>query len=475
MKEFLSDDFCLNSETARTLYFSYAAEMPIYDYHCHIPPEQIATNHRFENLTDIWLRGDHYKWRAMRANGVSEDLITGDASDREKFQAWAETVPYTIGNPLYQWTHLELRRYYGITDILDGDTAQSVWDRANEIIRSPEGSTQAILREMNVKLVCTTDDPSDSLEHHAAVAAEGTCPATVLPAFRPDKAYGTDDPATWNTYRKKLEGASGVPITSFQSLREALEARIDFFHSRGARISDHALLTPVARTADRAELDRIVAKLINGTAIDADEKAAFTTELLLALGRAYHKRGWVMQFHLGALRNVNSRMYRALGPDTGFDSMDDKPGAASLARFLDLLDSTDQLPKTILYNVNPTDNEVLASMIGNFQDGSAPGKMQFGSGWWFNDQKDGMIRQMTALATSGLLSRFVGMLTDSRSFLSYPRHEYFRRLLCDMIGGWVEDGEVPRDIELLGRMVRDICWGNAVRYFGIELKQGENR
>ncbi|TVQ38716.1 MAG: glucuronate isomerase [Spirochaetaceae bacterium] len=470
MKQFLGYDFLLGSETARRLYAEHAEPMPIYDYHCHIPPDRIADNHQFANITEIWLAGDHYKWRAMRANGVPERLITGDAPDHQKFQAWAETVPCTIGNPLYHWTHLELRKPFGIFDaLLDGSTAARVWEQTNTMLARPEFSTNGILRQMNVRFICTTDDPADDLEHHRAIAENPSISTRVVPGFRPDKALAIESPVAWRSYLERLGNAAGVSIDSLEDLKQALRQRIDYFHSLGSRISDHALTLPIARPHSESEIRSVFKRALGGTAPDCEAAEKFRTHMLLFLGSVYHELDWAFQLHIGALRNVNSRMLKVLGPDTGYDSMADGEVAAPLGRLLDMLDQTGRLPRTVLYNLNPRDNELIATMIGNFQDGSVPGRMQFGSGWWFNDQKDGMQRQMTVLANMGLLSRFIGMLTDSRSFLSYPRHEYFRRILCDLIGGWVENGEAPNDMTLLGRMVEDICWNNAVSYFGIEV------
>lgn len=460
----------LQNEAAKTLYHEYAAGMPIFDYHCHLSPEQIAGNVKFETLTQVWLYGDHYKWRAMRSNGVAERLCTGDASDWEKFAAWAETVPKTIGNPLYHWTHMELKDPFGIRGkVLNPDTAEGIYKSANEKLKQDEFSTRALMEHFRVKAVCTTDDPADSLEHHSAVAGDSDFEVKVLPTFRPDKAMAIETGRAWVEYLEKLGQAAGQPIGSFEELLEALEKRHQFFHSIGGRLSDHALTVPVYAAATEAELKAIFSKVKAGGEASSEEADKFKTALLLHFGRMNAKRGWVMQLHIGALRNNNSRLFAKLGADTGFDSIADGEVAASLSRLLDALDASNELPKTILYTLNPKDNEVLGTMIGNFQDGSTPGKMQFGSGWWFNDQKDGMIRQMTALSNLGLLSRFVGMLTDSRSFLSYPRHDYFRRILCNMVGTWVEQGEAPRDYDLLGGMVADISFNNAKNYFGIEL------
>ncbi len=463
---YITEDFLLNNKTAKELYQQYAASMPIYDYHCHLPPAQIAEDTRFSNIFQVWLAGDHYKWRAMRANGVDEQFITGDAADKEKFLKWAETVPHTIGNPLYQWTHLELKRIFGIDDLLLGpDTAEEVWRRTEKLLAGDGYTARGIITRMNVKVICTTDDPADSLEHHQAMASETGLPFRVYPAFRPDKVYGVENPEQYIGYIGKLAGAAGIGISGFESLLKALENRIDFFHSRGARISDHALILPVGEPYTLEQADRIFKKAVSGEKPVADECRVFKTACLAELGKMYARRGWVMQLHLGALRNVNSRMYEKLGPDTGYDTMADGPAAEPLNRFLDILQREDSLPKTIIYTLNPQYNDLISTAAGCFQGGGIPGKIQFGSGWWFNDQKDGMEKQMTALANTGLLSRFVGMLTDSRSFLSYPRHEMFRRILCNMLGAWAESGDYPREMELLGTMVRNISYNNASEYF----------
>jgi glucuronate isomerase len=469
MKPFLDDDFLLKTEPARRLYHEYAAAMPIFDFHSHLPPNEIAQDTRFETIAKIWLGGDHYKWRALRANGVDERYITGGASDKEKFLAWARTVPKTVGNPLYHWTHLELRRYFGIDDLLSEKTAESVWERCNAALARPEFSVRGLLKRMNVRAVCTTDDPADDLRHHAAYAREtaGTGALVMAPTFRPDKILACADPAAWNAYRARLEAASGAAIASFADLKRALDGRHQAFHAAGARLSDHGLETVPAVEATAAELDRFVTRLVAGEALDENEAEAFRTGVLLAVGAMNRERGWTMQLHLGAIRGLNTRMLRTLGPDTGYDAVGDELQAKPLARFLDLLARNDQLPRVVLYTLNPAWNEVFASIAGSFEDGTEPGRVQLGSAWWFNDQIDGMTRQLTALAHFGLLSRFVGMLTDSRSFLSFPRHEYFRRLLCDIVGRWVNEGELPADYELLGSMVRDVCFNNAKSSFPI--------
>lgn len=469
MAQFLTEDFLLDTEFARRLYHDYAKDEPIFDYHCHLPPELIAQDYKFKNLYDIWLKGDHYKWRAMRTNGVPERMCTGDASDREKFDAWAATVPHTIGNPLYHWTHLELRRPFSITGkLLSPSTAGEIWERGNELLAQDDFSARGIMKQMNVKMVGTTDDPIDSLEHHKAVAQDSSFDVKVLPSWRPDKAFNIEA-GTFVDYMKKLEAAADVSITRFSDLRDALKKRMDHFAAHGCKVSDHALDVVVYGEADDATLDGILSRRLNGETPTAQEIAQFKTGVLLYLASEYQRREWVQQYHIGALRNNNTRMFQLIGADVGFDSINDQPLAEPLSKLLGAQGLAGGLPKTILYCLNPRDNEVIGTMVGNFQGEGMPGKMQFGSGWWFNDQKDGMQRQMTQLANLGLLSRFVGMLTDSRSFLSYTRHEYFRRILCQMIGRWVEDGEAPADIELLGNMVKNICFDNAKQYFQIEL------
>lgn len=469
MSRFMTEDFLLDTEFARRLYHDYAKDQPIFDYHCHLPPQQIAENYRFANLYDIWLKGDHYKWRAMRANGVPEAFCTGDASDREKFDAWARTVPHTIGNPLYHWTHLELRRPFGITDtLLSEKTADSIWDRCNALLAQDDFTARGIMQQMNVKMVGTTDDPLDDLQHHRALAQDGSFGVKVLPSWRPDKAFNIEADGFLG-WIEKLESLTDVSVRRFDDLRSALSKRLDYFAEHGCKVSDHALDVVLYAEADDATLDAILADRRAGKAPNGQAIAQFKTAVLVWLGGEYARRGWVQQYHIGALRNTNRRQFELLGPDVGFDSINDQPLAEPLAKLLGAQNLHNALPKTILYCLNPRDNEVLATMAGNFQGEGEAGKMQFGSAWWFNDQLDGMQRQMTQLAQIGLLSRFVGMLTDSRSFLSYTRHEYFRRLLCQMIGRWVENGEAPGDEALLGQMVQNICFNNARDYFGIEL------
>lgn len=469
MKTFLTENFLLDTPFALTLYHDYAKDQPIFDYHCHLPPEQIAQNYQFSNLYDIWLKGDHYKWRAMRTHGVDERFCTGDASDFEKFKAWAETVPYTIGNPLYHWTHLELRRPFGITDtLLSSDTAEDIWSRCNSLLQQDKFTARGIMQQMNVKMVGTTDDPIDDLQHHKTIDSDPNFAIKVLPSWRPDKAFNIAL-ATFTSYIEKLGQVADVTIDHFDALCLALQKRMDHFAAHGCKISDHALDTVVYEEADTKTLNHILTKRLNNDVLSTKEIAQFKTAVLLFLGQQYHARGWVQQYHIGAMRNNNTLMFNLLGADTGFDSINDSVIAQPLSRLLDAQARSNTLPKTILYCLNPRDNEVLATMLGNFQQGGVRSKMQFGSGWWFNDQKDGMQRQLIQLSQLGLLSHFVGMLTDSRSFLSYTRHEYFRRILCQLIGHWVQDGEAPEDIKLLGNMVSNICFNNAKDYFAIEL------
>ena len=469
MKPFLNEDFLLESSTAVKLYHEYAKKMPIFDYHCHLPPAEIAEDAKYENLSQIWLNGDHYKWRAMRTNGVDESKITGNATDIEKFDAWAVTVPYTIGNPLYHWTHLELQRYFGITELLSPVTARYIYNKTMDALQQDRFSVKSLLTSSNVKVICTTDDPVDSLEHHIRIKKDGNLDTKVLPTFRPDKAMAFENTLELNKYLEKLSAMSGIKITDYDSYLDALKNRHDFFTSIGCRISDHALVLPIYEKSDPGEQDKLFRKLLKGDTLETEEIVKLKTSVLQEIGRLNSRAGWTMQIHFGAMRNNNSRMYSSIGPDAGFDSIADGEVAKPLSRFLDGLNKTKELPKTIIYSLNPGDNYLIGTMIGNFQDGSIPGKIQFGSGWWFNDQKDGMEMQMSALANLGLLSRFVGMLTDSRSFLSFPRHEYFRRILCNLIGNWVENGEAPEDYNLLGKMVQDISYNNAVEYFGIDL------
>ncbi len=465
MKTFITEDFLLQSDFAKTLYHSYAKDLPVIDYHCHLSPEDIASNHAFKTLTEIWLKGDHYKWRAMRTLGIDEKFITGNASDEEKFSQWAYTVPYTVRNPLYHWTQLELQRYFDVQELLNPDTAASIYKTCTEKLNTPEYYTVSLLKKMNVEVICTTDDPADALESHKKIAAQ-KIGIKVLPTFRPDRAFAAENPKTYKTYLKKLSAASNSTIDSFTSLLSALENRINYFDSLGCKLSDHGLeqlYFPGAGTSYNPE--SLFKKVNDLKELTSEETAFFKYAVLIELGKIYHAKGWTQQFHLGALRNTNARMLQQLGPDTGFDSIGDFSQSRAIAQFLNELDSTNQLCQTILYNLNPADNEVMGTMIGNFNDGSTKGKIQFGSAWWFLDQKDGMEKQLNALSNLGLLSCFIGMLTDSRSFMSYPRHEYFRRILCNIIGNDVKHGELPQDEKWLGKIVADICYNNAKAYF----------
>jgi glucuronate isomerase len=465
---FITDNFLLQCKKAVKLYNEYARAMPIVDYHCHLPPKQIAEDHKFENITQAWLYGDHYKWRAMRANGVAECYCTGDASDREKFQKWAETVPATLRNPLYHWTHMELKRPLGISDrLLCPETAESIWQQTGAKLAEDEFSCRGIMRQMNVRLACTTDDPIDSLEYHAMIAADPSMEIQVLPAFRPDRAMAVGAPEAFNGW---VDRFSNVDIKDdFATYMEAIRQRHDFFHSMGCRISDHGVETLYAEHYTESEINTIFRRIRRGNELRPQEILKFKSAMLYEFALLDHEKGWTQQYHFGALRGNNTRALNAIGPDTGFDSIGDFEVAQSMSRFLDRLDYDQHLAKTILYNLNPADNDLVAAMIGSFQDGSIPGKMQFGSAWWFLDQKDGIEQQLDALSNQGLLSRFVGMLTDSRSFLSYPRHDYFRRILCNLLGTEIEQGILPNDMELIGSMVQDVCYNNAVTYFGFEL------
>ena len=469
MESFLSEDFLLRTKTSRTLYHEFAEGMPIFDYHCHLPVEEIAGDRNFENLAQIWLNGDHYKWRAMRTCGVPERFITGDAGDEEKFRAWAETVPNTIRNPLYHWTHLELKRYFGISGkTLNPETAAEIYQTCSRILQSGSLSTRKILRRMNVRVVFTTDDPADSLRAHQQIREDPGFPVKVLPAFRPDKALGIESPAAFNRWTDRLGAAADLHIVHFDDFLEALRRRHDHFHASGCRASDHGIEFAAAEELTRTRIDGIFQKARTGRVPGPEECRQFRSAMLLELARMDAARGWVQQFHLGALRNINTRAMQELGPDTGFDAIGDPELGRGLAGFLDTLDRDGNLAKTILYPINPRDNEMIAAMTGCFQDGAVRGKIQFGPAWWFNDQKDGMERQLDALSNLGLLSCFLGMVTDSRSFLSFPRHEYFRRVLCNLLGQEVENGEIPNDLDLVGNMVRDICYRNAEKYFGVD-------
>ncbi len=469
MAEFITEDFLLQTRTAKVLYHEHAERMPIYDYHCHLPAELIAADHRFENLTQAWLAGDHYKWRAMRTNGVAEKFITGSAGDYEKFEKWAQTVPCCLRNPLYHWTHLELKNPFGIKDKLLGPkTAKHIYEACSEMLRTADFSVRNIMRKMNVKLVCTTEGPLDSLEHHKKIREDGF-EIKVHTAFRPDQAMAVEDVQGLNVFIEKLALLCDSEITNFHSYIGALRRRHDYFHQNGCRLSDHGLDTAYAEDYTESEIDKIFQKLLRGQSLEPVECLKFKSAMMVELALMDYEAGWVQQLHLGALRNNSRRLFRSLGRDIGCDSMGDLEIAKPLSKFLDRLDTDNKLPKTILYNLNPRDNALCATMVGNFQDGSVPGKMQYGSAWWFLDQKDGMEDQLNVLSNMGLLSRFVGMLTDSRSLLSYPRHEYFRRILCNMLGNDVEAGVLPHDLDLLGEMVEDICYNNAKNYFPMQL------
>ncbi len=464
MKKFLDEDFLLANKTGRELYHHYAKQMPIIDYHCHLPQAQIADDHQFDNLTQIWLYGDHYKWRAMRTNGVDEKFVTGNGSDFEKFQAWAGTVPYTMRNPLYHWTHLELQRYFDVHEILNPDSAKKIYDECSAKLKTPEFSVRSLLQKMNVRMICTTDDPVDNLADHQRLRNEGFA-IPILPAFRPDVAMNVNDPVTFNNYLGRLEKAADTSIGSYSDYISALKSRHDYFAANGCTVSDHGLEQIYAEDYTEAEITAAFDKIRSGKQLDELEILKFKSAMLIQFATWDWERGWVQQYHLGALRNNNGRMLKQLGPDTGWDSIGDFSQGRALSRFLNKLDSEDNLTKTILYNLNPADNELMATMIGNYNDGSVAGKVQWGSAWWFLDQKDGMIKQINTLSNMGLISRFVGMLTDSRSFLSYPRHEYFRRIICNLFGEEIENGELPADIEWTGKVIQDICYNNARNYF----------
>ncbi|HEX4488802.1 MAG TPA: glucuronate isomerase [Terriglobales bacterium] len=461
---FITEDFLLHNETAKRLYRSYAEEQPIFDYHCHLPPKDLAENRRFKNLFEIWLEGDHYKWRAMRANGVAERYCTGDAAPYEKFLAWAKTVPDTLRNPLYHWTHLELKRYFGIDELLNENSARRIWNHTEEQLK--QFSAQDIVRKFNVKVICTTDDPAEPLTYQEQMKE---LPFKVFPAFRPDGALKTGDPSKFNAWVDKLAATANVTVEDLSSLLDALKKRHDDFHQHGCRLSDHGLDYCLAEECSEAEARAIFAKVRAGRSVSFFDSEKFASYLMLFFGQLDAARGWTKQLHLGAYRNANTRLVKSLGDNTGFDSIGDWPQAAPLLRYLDRLDVNGQLPKIIVYNVNPADNYAFATLIGNFQDGSCAGKLQFGSGWWFLDQKEAIQWQLNALSNCGLLARFVGMLTDSRSFMSYPRHEYFRRVLCNLLGQEMENGELPDDQELVGGMIRNICFGNAEKYFQLPI------
>lgn len=469
MKTFMDKDFLLSTDTAKELYHDIAGRMPIVDYHCHIDPKEIAENRKFENITQVWLGGDHYKWRQMRANGVDESYITGNAPDREKFQKWAETLEKAIGNPLYHWSHLELQRYFDYHGILNKDTAQEVWDLCNKKLQEDSMRVRSLIKRSHVRLLCTTDDPIDDLKWHRVLKEDETFDVQVLPAWRPDKAMNIEKPE-FTDYMAQLSAASGMPIRTFTDMKAALEKRMDYFNAMGCCVSDHGLDYVMYAPASDETIERIFADRLAQKPVTAEDGARYRTACLLFLAGKYAQLGWVMQLHYGCKRNNNTSMYKKLGPDTGYDCISNFAPGAQLTDFLDAVNETSGLPKTILYSLNPGDDELIGTVLGCFQNSDAVGKIQQGSAWWFNDHKAGMTKQMTSLANLGLLGNFVGMLTDSRSFLSYPRHEYFRRILCDLIGGWVENGEYPYDRKNLEKIVKGICYNNAVAYFGFDLK-----
>ena len=467
MKTFLTKDFLLQTDFSKKLYHNFAKDLPIIDYHNHLPPNEIATDKQFKNITQVWLYGDHYKWRAMRAFGINEKYITGDASDKEKFLKWAEVVPFTIRNPLFHWTHLELKAYFGIDEILSPENAEDIYEKTSKILQEKTHSANGLLKLMNVESICTTDDPIDSLEHHIAIQKDASKVKT-YPTFRPDKAFAVENVNTYNKYLLKLEKVVNSSINNYDALLSALENRIDFFNENGCRLSDHGLGQLYFFETEKYDISLLFDKIKANKNLSEEEVFFFKSKTMIALGKMYHKKGWTQQLHLGAIRDNNKRLLSKLGPDTGFDSIGDFSQAEALSGYLNTLDSTNQLTKTIVYNLNPSDNEVFATMVGNFNDGTVKGKVQFGAAWWFLDQKDGMEKQIDTLSNQGLLSCFVGMLTDSRSFLSFPRHEYFRRILCNVIGNDVENGELPNDEKFLGKIVSDICYYNAKDYFNFK-------
>ncbi|WP_343329733.1 glucuronate isomerase [Polaribacter staleyi] len=467
MKTFLKDDFLLQTDFAKKLYHNFAKKLPIIDYHNHLPPNEIAVDKQFENIAQVWLSGDHYKWRAMRAFGIHEKYITGDATDKEKFLKWAEVVPFTIRNPLFHWTHLELKAYFGINEILTPENAEEIYEKTAKMLQEKTHSANGLLKLMNVESLCTTDDPIDSLEYHIAIQKDKTKVKT-FPTFRPDKAFAVENVKTYNKYLLKLEKASNLSIDNFNDLLAALENRIDFFNKNGCKLSDHGFGQLYYFETDVYDISLLFKKIKANKDLSKEEVSFFKAKTMIALGKMYHKKSWTQQLHLGVIRDNNKRLLKTLGPDTGFDSIGDFSQAESLCGYLNTLDTTNQLTKTIVYNLNPSDNEVFATMVGNFNDGNIKGKVQFGAAWWFLDQKDGMEKQINTLSNQGLLSCFVGMLTDSRSFLSFTRHEYFRRILCNIIGTDVANGELPDDEEFLGKIVSDICYYNAKSYFNFK-------
>lgn len=468
MKQFMDKDFLLSTDMAKTLYHDYAAKMPILDYHCHINPQEIAEDRKFDNITQVWLGGDHYKWRQMRSNGVEEKYITGDASDREKFQKWAETLEKLIGNPLYHWSHLELQKYFGYTGYLNGDTAEEVWNLCNEKLHQDSMTVRNIIKQSNVTLICTTDDPVDTLEWHEKIAADDSFDVQVLPAWRPDKAMNVEKP-DFGTYMEKLSKASGVEIKDFSSLKKALKVRMAYFAEHKCCVSDHALEYVMYVPAQDAELDAIIKKGLSGQTVSKEEELKYKTAFMLFVAKEYNRMNWTMQIHYGCKRDNNAYMFQQLGADTGFDCINNYAPSAQMADFLNALSATNEIPKTILYSLNPNDNASIGTILGCFQSAGIAGRIQQGSAWWFNDHKIGMTEQMSSLANLGCLGNFIGMLTDSRSFLSYTRHDYFRRIMCNLIGGWVDNGEYPADMKALKNIVEGISYNNAVKYFGFNL------
>lgn len=469
MKQFMDKDFLLSTPTAQELYHDFAAKVPVLDYHCHINPREIAEDRKFENITQVWLGGDHYKWRQMRSNGVEECYITGDAPDREKFQKWAETLEKAIGNPLFHWSHLELQRYFGYTGVLNGDTAEEVWNLCNAKLQEPSMSARNLIIQSNVTLICTTDDPADDLKWHKMLAEDKSFPVQVLPAWRPDKAMNLEKP-DYGQYLETLAEAANMDIQSFEDLKAALKSRMAFFNEMGCRASDHGLEYVMYVPASDEEVEAVFQKRLNEETVTREEELKFKTAFMLFVAGEYAKMGWAMQLHYGCKRDNNTDMFEKLGPDTGYDCINNYAPSGQIADYLNALNAEGNLPKTVIYSLNPNDDEAIGTIIGCFQNSDAVGKIQQGSAWWFNDHKTGMTKQMTSLANLGLLGNFIGMLTDSRSFLSYPRHEYFRRILCEMIGNWVENGEYPKDMKMLERIVKGISYNNAVRYFGFELE-----
>lgn len=467
MKAFMDKDFLLSSDSAKALFHNYAEAVPVLDYHCHINPKEIAEDRKFDNITQVWLGGDHYKWRQMRSNGVDEKYITGDASDRDKFQKWAETLSKLIGNPLYHWSHLELQRYFGYTGYLNGETAEEVWNLCNEQLKN-KWSVRSLIKASNVTLICTTDDPIDSLEWHKKIAEDASFDVQVLPAWRPDKAMNVEKPE-FSDYMKKLSEVSGVSVKDFASLKEALKVRMAYFTDCGCSVSDHALEYVMYAPASDSEVDAIMAKGLSGQSVSKEDELKFKTAFMLFVAKEYNRMNWAMQLHYGCKRDNNAFMYQQLGADTGFDCINNYAPSAQMADFLNALSATNEIPRTVIYSLNPNDDASIGTIIGCFQDTAAAGKLQQGSAWWFNDHKVGMTNQMTSLANLGCLGNFIGMLTDSRSFLSYTRHEYFRRILCELIGGWVDNGEYPDDQKALKEIIEGISYNNAVKYFGFKL------